>query len=323
MKILKLLLLLPIIALCVGCGGFENPSSKELSLGTGGTGGVYYTYGTELAKLIKSEKKIRPILVKTTPGSAANVNLLQDKYLDLGIVQSDTLSDAINGQRAFEKVGKGSGYAAVAAVYTEVCQIVVKKNSDIKTVNDLVGKRVSVSEHGSGSMQNAEQILAAHELNFNMITPLYMSFAESAAALQDGMIDAFLVTAIVPASPIVNLSEQEEVRLLSISEDLQENMTKTYSGYTHYTIPANTYRGQTEDISTIGVKAVLVARTDLANDEIAHLTEFILTNAEKLPHDENVKFDVNFAVGDIPASFHAGAAKYYKSQGVNVDVYSN
>ena len=182
MKFLKLLLLLPIIGLCVGCGGIaENPPSKELSLGTGGTGGVYYIYGTELAKLVNDNEKIRPIIVKTTPGSAANVNLLQEKYLDLGIVQSDTLSNAINGQGSFAEVGKGSGYAAVAAVYTEVCQIVVPKNSNIKTVNDLVGKRVSVSEHGSGSMQNAEQILAAHELNFDKLTPVYMTFMEAAA----------------------------------------------------------------------------------------------------------------------------------------------
>jgi len=60
----------------------------------------------------------------------------------------------------------------------------------------------------------------------------------------------------------------------------------------------------------------------LKDEDIAYLTEFILTNAEKLPHDENVKFDVKFAVEDVPAPFHAGAAKYYKSQGVTVDVYN-
>ena len=323
MKLLKLLVLLPIIALCFGCGDdvIEKPQKKDLSLGTGGTGGVYYAYGSELAKLVHADGKFPPIVVKTTPGAGANVRLLQEKYLDLGIVQSDTLSNAINGQGAFADIGKGSGYAAVAAVYTEVCQIIVPKDSEIKTVGDLVGKRVSVSEQGSGSMQNAEQILAAHGLNFEMLTPLYMSFAEAAAALQEGNIDAFFVTAIVPASPVVNLTDNLEIRVLPISEDVQNDMQKTYSGYTHYTIPANTYKGQTEEISTIGVKAVLVASTDLKNDDIAYLTELVLTNAEKLPHDKNIKVDVNFAVEDVPASFHAGAAKYYKSQGVTVKTY--
>ena len=324
MKFLKLLLLLPIIALCSGCigGEVENPPKKDLSLGTGGVGGVYYNYGTELAKLIHADKKILPITVKTTPGSGANVRLLQEKVLDLGIVQSDTLSNAINGQGAFADVGKGSGYAAVAAVYTEVCQVVVPKNSDIKTINDLVGKKVSVSEQGSGSMQNAEQILATHGLSFDKLTPVYMTFMEAATALQEGEIDAFFVTSIVPASPIVLLADNLEVRVLPISKDVQDKMTKTYGGYTHYTIPANTYKGQTEEISTIGVKAVLIASPDLKDEDIAYLTEFILTNADKLPHDENVKFDVNFAVEDVPAPFHSGAAKYYKSQGVTVDVYN-
>ena len=322
MKVLKLLLLLPIIALCFGCGG-EKSANNAIRLGTGGVGGMYYSYGTELAKLLQTDGKGYVLDVKTTAGSAANLRLLREKFLDLAIVQSDTLSNAINGLGVFAAAGEGYGYAAVAGLYTEACQIVVAKNSDIMTVSDLVGKRVSVGERESGVLNNAEQILMAHGLTFEMIEPHYLSFKDSAEALAAGKIDAFFITAGAPTGAVVDLAATNEIRLLSIAPDIQNNMMKLYKGYTRCTIPAGSYPGQTEDVSTIGVKAVLVASTDLKDDEIAYLTEFIVKNADKLPHNMNDKaFSTAYAVQDIPASFHAGAAKFYESQGVKVNVYS-
>ena len=321
MKLLKLLLLLPIIALCVGCG--SNSASNELRFGTGGTGGMYYSYGTALAEKLATDGKTRKVNVKTTAGSAANLRLIHEKFLDLAIVQSDTLSNAVLGRGVFAAVGEGKGYAAVAGLYTEACQIVVPRNSAIKTVNDLVGKRVSVGERESGVLQNAEQILLAHGMTFDMISPMYMSFAEAAAALKDGNIDAFFITAGAPTGSVLELSATNEIRLLSIDPEIQNNIMKLYSGYTRCTIPANSYIGQTADVSTVGVKAVLIASTDLKDDEIAYLTEFVCKNAESLPHPmTDEKYNTQYATADIPASFHAGAAKFYESQGVKVEVYS-
>ena len=321
MKALKLLLLLPIIALCIGCGG-DNSADKATRFGTGGTGGMYYAYGTELAKLIQAEGNGRALDVKTTAGSAANLRLLREKFLDLAIVQSDTLSNAINGRGVFAAAGEGYGYAAVAGLYTEACQIVVSKNSDIASVGDLVGKKVSVGERESGVLQNAEQILMAHGLTLDMIEPNYLSFAEAAAALEHGELDAFFITAGAPTAAVADLAARKEIRLLSIDPDVQSNMMRLYKGYTRCTIPAGSYHGQDADVSTIGVKAVLVAGTDLKDDEVAYLTEFIFKNADKLPHNSGDKLTNAYAVADIPSSFHAGAAKFYEAQGVKVNVYS-
>ena len=322
MKAFKLLLLLPIIALIVGCSGGEKSAGNAVRFGTGGTGGMYYAYGSELAKLIQAENKGHALDVKTTAGSAANLRLLREKFLDVAIVQSDTLTNAINGRGVFAAAGPGVGYAAVAGLYTEACQIIVAKNSGIMEVGDLVGKRVSVGERESGVMQNAEQILMSHGLTFEMLEPSYLSFSDSAAALAKGQIDAFFITAGAPTTAISDLATKKEIQLLSIAPDVQNNMMKLYKGYTRCTIPANTYAGQTEDVSTIGVKAVLVASTDLKDDEVAYLTEFVFKNADKLPHNMSDKLTNEYAVQDIPSSFHAGAAKFYEAQGVKVNVYS-
>jgi len=321
MKAFKLLLLLPIIALLIGCG-VENSASKAIRLGTGGTGGMYYAYGTELAKMIDADGKGHALDVKMTAGSAANLRLLREKFLDLAIVQSDTLSNAINGRGVFAAAGPGVGYAAVAGLYTEACQIVVSKNSGINNVSELVGKRVSVGERESGVLQNAEQILMAHGLTFEMIETVYMSFTDAASAMEKGQIDAFFITAGAPTAAIADLANHKEIKILSIEPDVQNNMMKLYKGYTRCTIPANTYTGQTEEVNTIGVKAVLVASTDLKDDEVTYFTEFIFKNADKLPHNTSDKLTVAYAIQDIPASFHAGAAKFYDMQGVKVNIYS-
>ncbi|MBE8955324.1 MAG: TAXI family TRAP transporter solute-binding subunit [Quinella sp. 2Q5] len=319
MKILKLLILLPLILL-VGCGG--EKSAGDIRFGTGGSGGMYYAYGTELAKQIKADNKVRALDVKTTAGSAANLRLLREKFLDLAIVQSDALSAAVNGTGVFESVGPGVGYAAVAGLYTEACQIVVNKNSNINSVADLVGKKVSVGEEESGVLLNAEQILMAHGLTFEMIEPYYLSFTDAATAMETGKVDAIFITAGAPTSAIVNLTMHKDVRLLSIAPEIQNNMMKLYKGYTRCIIPAGSYPGQNEDISTIGVKAVLVANADLADDQVTHITEFIIKNANNLPHNtSDSAFTTAYAVEDIPAAFHAGAAKFYEAQGIKVNVY--
>lgn len=322
MKALKLFLLLPIIALMVGCGGGEKSANNAIRFGTGGTGGMYYAYGTELAKMIEADGKGTTLDVKTTAGSAANLRLLREKFLDIAIVQSDTLSNAINGLGVFAAAGPGVGYAAVAGLYTEACQIVVSKDSGINNISDLVGKKVSVGERESGVLQNADQILMSHGLTFEMIETVYMSFTDAATALEKGQIDAFFITAGAPTSAIANLATKKEIKILSIEPEIQNNMMKLYKGYTRCTIPANTYAGQTEPVQTIGVKAVLVASTDLKDDKVTYLTEFIFKNAESLPHNTNDKLTVEYAIQDIPANFHAGAAKFYDSQGVKVNIYS-
>ena len=320
MNYLKFLLLVPIFALLVGCGG-EQSANNAIRFGTGGTGGMYYAYGTELAKLIQGD--FRALDVKNTAGSAANLRLLREKFLDLAIVQSDTLSNAVNGRGIFAAMGPGVGYAAVAGLYTEACQIIVAKDANINEISDLVGKKVSVGERESGVLQNAEQILMSHGLTFEMIEVNYLSFAEAADALEKGQIDAFFITAGAPTASVASLADKKDIKILSIAPDVQNNMMKLYKGYTRCTIPANTYKNQTEDVQTIGVKAVLVASTDLKDDEVAFLTEFVLKNAKNLPHNtSNSDLSVKYAVEDIPATFHAGAAKFYDSQGVKVNIYS-
>lgn len=290
-----------------GCGKAED----ALRFGTGGTGGTYYAYGSALAPQIEADTG-RVVEVKPTTGSEANLRLLQGDLLDLAVVQSDTLQYAAEGE---------TSYRAVAGLYTEACQIVVTKSSGIRSVADLAGKRVSVGADESGVTRNAEQILMANGLTVDMLQASRLSFSDSAAAMERGEIDAFFCTAGAPTNAVAELAGKLDIQLLSIDRRSIEQLTSLYSCYTACTIPAGTYQGQTEDVTTLGVRAVLVASDALDAATVRQITAALFDHNAAV--QESIAMDASLdpagAVSSVPIPFHPGAADYYEEQGISVE----
>lgn len=315
-RVIAIMLVLGIML--TACG-----NSKEYSLGTGNLGGNYYSYGNALAGILKTEDSDLVIDVKTTAGSAANLRLLQKGFLDMAIVQSDTLYDAYTGNGVFD--GEAcSGVRAVAGLYTEECQIVVRNDSDIWTVEDLYGKSVSVGEEESGVMQNAEQILLANGITFSRMDTKYLSFSDSAAALKNGEIDAFFCTAGAPTTSVQELSKEVDIRILSIDERTCQQLINEYPSYSQCIIPAGTYEGQEDDINTLGVKAVLVVSNKVSDDFVTFVVENIFSHSAELQYATSAQeIDINFATSAIPVPFHNGASSYYEQKGFSVNTSDN
>ena len=281
-------------------------AGPELKLGTGNEGGVYYAFGTELGELESD------ITVHTTAGSQANLRLMDEGYIDLAIVQSDILSEAVNGVGDFENAPVSS-VRAVAGLYDEAMQIIVRADSDIEDLSDLRGKTISVGDVDSGVARNAEYLLASAGISSTAVNRVFMSYRKSADALSDGTIDAFFVIVGVPSDIVSEISDSTDVRILPLDEHALAYMTGLYSGYSAVTIPAGTYRGQTGDITTLGVRAVLIADSRADKEKINRLTQLLLAD-EALSGGHGAEY----ASADIPCAFHDGAAEYYTSVGVEV-----
>lgn len=303
------------------CG---DSGTEEIRFGTGGTAGTYYSYGSALAELTASDLPDVTFKVKTTAGSAANIRLLGEGFLQLAFAQNDTLNDAAQKIGIFAKpdssatIGDSVGYGAVAALYTESCQVAVPANSGINSVADLRGKRVSVGEEESGVLKNADQILLAHGLNRRMLTPRYLPFSAAAEAMRDGKLDAMFVTAGAPTSAIENLAGEMELRILNINPAITANLVETYGYYTRCTIPAGTYPGQADAVETVGVKSVLVASETLSAETVEALTASLFDHAADLQYSApgDTRPDLEFATEGVSIPFHAGAINYYALQGV-------
>lgn len=294
-----------------------------LLFGTGNIGGNYYSYGSAYAQLLGRDNEKIKINIKDTAGSAANLRLIQQGFLDIAVSQSDTLIDAWNGKGNFSGM-QCSGIRAVAGLYTEECQIIVRNDSDIQTVADLYEKKVSVGEKESGVKKNAEEILMVNGLNYNMIDESYLSFSDSAEALENRSIDAFFCTAGAPTTAVTELAKETDIRILSLDDRTVERMIKEYPGYTACIIPAGTYSGQTDDIQTVGVKAVLVASAGVSTETGRQLAETLFSHSSELRYATSASgLDRDFAVSDIPVPFHSGAAAWYAEHGITVPTDEN
>jgi TRAP transporter TAXI family solute receptor len=304
--------------LLAGCGS----QSDEIRLGTGGVGGKYYTYGNAMAQFVEEDVDGESFLVKATAGSAANLRLMNEGFLQMAIVQSDLLLDAYEGTGVFADYGKCTGYSAVAGLYTEACQVVVPADSDIQTVFDLYGKTVSLGEEESGVVQNARQILQVYGLSEDLVQAKYLSFSDSAEEMSEGKLDAFFCTAGAPTTAVEELAREKKIRVLSLDAESMEKVMQLHDGYTTCVIPAGTYDGQTEDVTTLGVKAVLIASNELASDRVEKLTASLFAHGQELQYAVSGKtgLDMAFATKDIPGGFHPGAAAYYKDQDISVEV---
>ena len=162
-----------VLAALTACG-----QKGRLRIGTAGEGGNYNSLGKALSQTLQKDPYKINVEVKTTAGSAANIRLLSQDYLELAIAQSDVIDEMYAGTLDTQAM---KGYSAIASLYPEPVQIVVRADSGIASVSDLAGKKVSVGEADSGTQKNAAQILQAYGLTSNMLTVQNMTYAEAAS----------------------------------------------------------------------------------------------------------------------------------------------
>lgn len=291
-------------------------AADNLVLATGGTAGTYYPFGGAMAKIWNSKIKDMNVTAQTSGASAENVRLVNKKEVELALVQSDTLDFAFNAKENFKEPLKAMN--AVAVLYPEIIQVVVGAASPIKSIADLKGKKVGVGAPGSGTEANFRQLLDAYGMKKEDVNPQFLSFSESAEAYKDKHIDAFIVTAGIPNAGIMDVATQNEIRILNIPADITAKLTKKYPFLAAVKVPANTYKGQTAEVSTVAVNAVLICGSSLSEKMVYNLTKALFENQAELAsaHAKGKELNIKTAVKGVSIPYHPGAVKYYKEKGL-------
>ncbi len=291
-------------------------AADNLVLATGGTAGTYYPFGGAMAKIWNSKIKDMNVTAQTSGASGENVRLINKKEVELALVQSDTLDFAFNAKEAFKEPLKAM--SAIAVLYPEVVQVVVAADGPIKSFADLKGKKVGVGAPGSGTEANYRQLMDAYGMKKEDVNGQYLSFSESAEAFKDKHIDAFVVTGAVPTSAIMDVATQNAIRILPIADDIAAKLTQKYPFLAAVKVPANSYKGQTADVPTVAVNAVLIAGSQLKDDMVYNLTKALFDNQADLAaaHAKGKELNAQFAVKGVSIPYHPGAVKYYKEKGL-------
>ena len=322
MKKIALLLALVMVAMFAfaSCAGTQDAETiTKIRVATGGNTGTYYAYGMAMGPVL-AEKTGLTFDVQSTGASKANIQLIQAGEADMAVVQNDVMYYAYTGTDLFTGE-QTQDFSAMAVLYPELCQIIASKESGIKTVADLAGKRVSVGDAGSGVEFNAKQILAAYGIDMNEgIQKQNLGFGPSADALRDGKIDAFFCVAGIPTTAITDLAMGTEITVVAVEDDKFAELSNQYGFYTQQVVPAGTYNGMEEDVKTVAVMATYIVDNDLPEKAVYDLTKAMFENKDAIAaaHVKGAELNAQTAIDGIPAEvpLHPGAAKYYKEIGV-------
>lgn len=288
----------------LACGGGEGGGRRFLSLGTGGTGGVYYPLGGALASRLSLADSTRQYTAEVTGGSVENVNRIIAGQIDLGFILSVTAYEAYNGGPDFPQ--PASDLRIVAPLYANISHIVVPASSSALSIADLRGKRVSVGAAGSGTEQVSRQMLEIYGLSYDDIEPRYLSFSESSAALSDGAIDAAIMSVGIPAAAVLEASTTRGVRLLAMAPEKIAELRARYPYYAAGEIPAGAYPGVDEAVPAVAMMNWVAGKADLDDDVVSAVLNILGPGRVSLEQVHEMAKQIDLArLADAPIPLHA------------------
>lgn len=291
-RTLRVVVPLLLAAAVPGCER-EQDGRRFYSIGTGGTGGVYYPLGGALASRLSALDTLRTYTAEVTGGSVENIKRIAAGEMELGFVISTSAYEAYHGGDDF--VEPVASLRVVAPLHPNVTHVLVAATSPVQGIADLRGRRVSVGAPGSGTEQVARQLLEAYGLDYHAIRPQYLSFSESVSALADGAIDAAIISAGYPASAVLEGLSTGRARLIAIDTTGQRILRDRYAYYSPASIPADAYPGMTGAIATVAVLNWIVGRDDLPDEVVRLVLDVLDREREQLRHAVQIAGQINLS----------------------------
>lgn len=313
-----------------------EPSSatdtKFFRIGTGSPVGTYFPIGGVIANLISNPPGGRacedggscgvPGLIavaQTTQGSVSNVRGIHNGDFESAFSQADIAFWAFSGNGPFEGAPPMTELRAIARLYAEPIHLVVPARSAIRSVTDLRGKRVSVSERGSGTAADAELILRAYGLGIGDVTPFYEPPGKAVDLLSGGEIDALFLLGGIPYTAIAEIAAVTPVRLVPIDGAPADLLAIDQPFFHKTTIPAGTYHGVSET-PTLAVGALWLTSDAVSADLVFQLLEALWHESARAPladaHPQGRNIRLEHALEGIPIPLHTGAYRFYVKAGL-------
>ena len=294
-------------------------AQQNLSIATGGTGGVYYPIGGGLAEMIGRHIDGYTAVAEVTGASVENMGLIHREDSDLAIALADTVYQAYTGTGAFEG-RQVADVRAIASIYPNAVQLVALKGSGINSLADLKGKRVSVGAPGSGTELNARALLESNGIDYSDFTVQRLNFNETADAIRDGDIDAGFWSVGPPTSSILSLATTRDIQLISFTEEEIQNAIGAEPVFAPFTLAANMYEGVTEDTFTVGIPNVLAVNAAMPDELAYQITKVLFEKVDELRaiHPAANDTTVEFTMDSTPIPLHPGALRFFEE--INAEI---
>ncbi|NDY84356.1 TAXI family TRAP transporter solute-binding subunit [Orrella sp. NBD-18] len=302
---------------------FSSVHAQNLSIATGGTGGVYYPMGGGLASVLSKHVPGMSATAEVTGGSVDNLNLINSGKPYLAFTMADAAKDALDGDGKFKN--KKVDLKTLLVLYPNRMHVVTVDGTGIKSMKDLKGKRISTGSPGSATEVMAFRLLEAAGLNKDKdVKRERLSVAESVNAIKDRKIEAFFWVGGLPTAAVTDLANSPGMKIVMIDHSNEvEAMNKKYGNlYFKDVIPKSTYSGMAADNKIASVANILVANAKMPDDEAYKIVKAVFDNKEELvrTHQEYATLSLDGQKSaSTPIPFHPGAAKYLKEKGAKLD----
>ncbi|SPJ24212.1 TAXI family TRAP transporter solute-binding subunit [Palleronia abyssalis] len=284
-------------------------AQDRVSIGTGGTGGVFYAVGAGMADLLNRQLDGVSANAEVTGASVENIRRVSNGEMTMGFSSASTLYEGKAGEGPFD--GDPQNVAAIAYLYPAVLQLAATAESGAETVADLGGLDISIGPPGSNSSIFAERLLTSQDA-FDMGNVSFLSYGEATGAIKNGQLEGSIILAGTPASAFIELFTTEDVRLIPVEGGSVEGLLQDYPFYELVDIPAGTYEGQDGAVSAVGDPAILFTAADADEEMVRQITATLFDNLETLGsvHPAAAKITVE-AAGNTPIDLHPGAQAYF------------
>ncbi|MBI5780080.1 MAG: TAXI family TRAP transporter solute-binding subunit [Rhodocyclales bacterium] len=303
------------LALCTCAAAAQ--AQTYITVLTGGTSGVYYPLGVALAKIYGEAIPDAKTSVQATKASAENLNLLQSGRGEVAFSLGDAVAQAWAGNEEAGFKQKLDKLRALAAIYPNYIQIVASKESGIRTLQDLRGKRLSVGAPRSGTELNARAVLAAAGLSYADLGKVeYLPFGESVELMKNRQLDATLQSAGLGVASIRDLATNVPIVVVAVPPEIVAKIGDP--AYQPGVIPAGTYNGQDQDVPTVAVRNLLVTHSGVPEEIVYRMTKSMFEHLDELSaaHSAAKAIKLEDATTGLPIPLHPGAERYYREAGL-------
>jgi TRAP transporter TAXI family solute receptor len=298
-----------VVILCAAC---SRTPVETISIGTGGTAGVYYPYGGAMAELWNEHIEGLKVVAEVTGASVENVRLAHKGETVIGEVMGDVAYQAYHGKGLFQ--GKPQKILTLAVMYPSSFHVVALKGSKGR----FKDKTVSIGSPGSGTAVMSDLVLNALGVSKESFAVRRLSFLDTANALKDRSIDVGLWCVAAPTSSIMDLATTHDIRILPFSEEERTSITERHHFYRKSEIPAGVYRGVDEPVPTVGVWNVVICKADLPEDLVHDLAKVLFENNEhmKSVHRAAEHTTPQNTKEHSPIPIHPGTKRYLEEIGL-------
>lgn len=317
---------------CVGVASGHAQDMRFFRIGTGSISGVYFPVGGLLASAISNPSGDKlcgrggscgvPGLVavaQATRGSVANVRGIRAGRLESGLVQADIAFFAANGKGAFAGKKAAPGLRAIANLYAEAVQVVVRRGSSIRGIGDLRGKKVSLDLLGSGTRAIALRVLNGYGITPDDLRQVNSQIGPAMDRLRSRRIDAFFFVGGFPAPALTRLSGVAPVRLLPIRGERAQAIRESDPFLASVRIPADTY-GQGKAVTTLAVGALWLVSDKIDGDTVYGITRALWHASTRTILDQGPvatrQIRLENALKGVAVPLHGGAARFYREKGL-------